>query len=68
MNKSSSVIFGLVRLVVLSLTRKTGKAYQKVQDYQSPTYSIQGRKKQFFIGQANQLQNCMYKEFSVISG
>ena len=28
----------------------------------------QGRRKQFFRGQANQLQSCVYTEFRVISG
>ena len=29
---------------------------------------IQGRRKQFFSGQANQLQSCVYAEFKVMSG
>ena len=28
----------------------------------------QGHRKQFFSGQANQLQNCVYTEFRVMSG
>ena len=34
-NKRASVIFGLVRLIVLSYDRK---AYQEVQNYQLPTH------------------------------
>ena len=29
---------------------------------------LQGRRKQFFSGQANQLQSCVYREFRVIRG
>ena len=31
-------------------------------------HQVQGRRKQFFSGQANQLQSCVYTEFKVMSG